>query len=60
MKLDARDAILVVVLAVIEVAVCEALIRMRLAGVERATGILFILILLNLAFVAGLRRLRRG
>ncbi len=59
MNMDAWDVILVVVLAVIEVAIFEALIRMGFVGVERASGTMFILILLNFAFVLGLRRVRR-
>jgi len=58
-NLDAWDAIPIVVLAIIEVAIFEALIRIGLVGVERASGMLFILILLNFAFVVGLRRLPR-
>ncbi len=46
-----RNAILVIVLAVIEVVLTEIAIRSGLAGVERATTILFILILLNFALV---------
>jgi hypothetical protein len=57
--LDSRDAMLTVLLAVIEVAVVEGLVRLNLVVVERATATLFILIVLNVAFVVGLRRLRR-
>lgn len=60
MDLDRRDALLVVVMAALEVAISELFIRLNVLAVERAGGILFILILLNFAFVAGLRRLRRS
>jgi hypothetical protein len=50
---------LVVTLAIVEVAVFETLIRLNVVGVERAAGSLFIFIALNVALVAWLRRLRR-
>jgi hypothetical protein len=59
MTLDIWDGILIVLLAVIEVAIVEGLIRMGLVGVAWATGALFILILLNGASVVRLRRLWR-
>ena len=54
----ARDAALLIGLAVLAVAATEVVIRLGLAAVERATSILFILLLLNLALVQALRRQR--
>jgi len=59
MSLDTRDAMWIVVLAVVEVIVAEAMIRLGIVDVERVAGLLFVLILLNSAFVVGLRRLAR-
>ncbi|MCL5960069.1 MAG: hypothetical protein M1358_12295 [Chloroflexi bacterium] len=58
MNLGIRDAAFIIVLALIEVAVTETIIRLQLVDIERATSILFILILLNSALVIGLRRPR--
>lgn len=52
------SGLLLVVLAVAEVILIELLIRSGIVGVERATGVLFILILLNFALVAALGNLR--
>jgi hypothetical protein len=52
------EILLVVGLAVVEVAIFEAMILLDLVGVERAGGTLFILLLLNFGFVQVLRRRR--
>ncbi len=59
MTLEARDAMWIIVLAVVEVILAEVMIRLGIVGVERAAGLLFVLIVLNGAFVVGFRRILR-
>jgi hypothetical protein len=54
-----RDVLLIVGLAVVEVVVTETVIRLGLVGIERASTVLFILLLLNFALVTGLHAQRR-
>ncbi len=51
-----RELLLVVGLAVVEVAIFEAMIRLDIVGVARAGETLFIFLLLNVGFVQVLRR----
>lgn len=50
-----RAALLLILLAIVEVILTEIAIRSGIAGVERATTILFIVLLLNIALVLGIR-----
>lgn len=52
------EILLVVGLAVVEVAIFEAMIRLDIVGVERPGETLFILLILNFGFVQVLRRWR--
>lgn len=52
------EFLLVVGLAVVEVAIFEAMIRLDIVGVERTAETLFILVLLNFGLVQVLRRRR--
>jgi hypothetical protein len=51
-----RELVLIVGLAVVEVAIFEAMIRLDIVGVARAGETLFVLLLLNVGFVRVLRR----
>jgi predicted YcjX-like family ATPase len=55
-SMERRPLLLVVGLAMIEVAIFEAMIRLGIVGVARAGETLFILLLLNFGFVQVLRR----
>ena len=52
------EILLVVALAVVEVAIFEVMIRLDVVGVERTAETLFILLLLNFGLVHVLRRRR--
>ena len=56
--MERRALLLVVGLAVVEVAIFEAMVRLGIVGVARAGETLFILLLLNFGFVQVLRRRR--
>ena len=56
MGITRLDAAILVGLSVVEVIAAELVIRAGIAGVERASSILFILIILNAALLAGLHR----
>jgi Ca2+/H+ antiporter len=58
MAARSKDAGILILMAVVEVILTEAAIRSGLSGVERATTILFILIMLNFALVVGIGRRR--
>lgn len=53
MNVRSQDAVLLVVLTAVEIVLVELAIRSGIAGVERATSILFVLIWLNMALVFG-------
>jgi len=55
-SMQRRELLLIVGLAVVEVAIFEAMIRFDIVGVARAGETLFILLLLNFGFVQVLRR----